>query len=394
VFVKIKAIENRKGLSMAKNVVVVDRKFIIVMFLVCLAIGAGFAFIYSELDARFNVLESDYATLQAQMNQLTGLVGSLHQSNVKNLTAVQIYNRTSDSVVLVSCTLSNGSIVEGSGFVYSLYLNGSGGYIITNNHVVEDTTSQSVTFYNGTSVPATVIGTDVYSDLAVVRVNSLPKQVQPLILGNSTQLMVGEPVYAIGNPFGLSGTMTAGIVSQVGRVITLSDLGVPPPYGNYQMVDLIQTDAAINPGNSGSPLLDNLGLVVGMTFAIQTAGGVNGFIGVGYAIPSMLIYRVIRSLISNGSYSHPYMGIGYNPNYVGGLLITSVNNTGPAHNAGLQPGDIITKVDSLTVSRAEDLIVYLELYKSPGDVIQLTVVRNNNFSSPLNISLTLGARPR
>jgi S1-C subfamily serine protease len=328
------------------------------------------------------------------MNQLTGLVGSLHQSNVKNLTAVQIYNLTSDSVVLVSCTLSNGSVVEGSGFVYRLYLNGSGGYIITNNHVVENTTSQSVTFYNGTSVPATVIGTDVYSDLAVVRVNSLPKQAQPLILGNSTQLMVGEPVYAIGNPFGLSGTMTAGIVSQVGRVITLSDLGVPPPYGNYQMVDLIQTDAAINPGNSGSPLLDNLGLVVGMTFAIETAGGVNGFIGVGYAIPSMIIYRVIPSLIANGSYSHPYMGIGYNPNYVGGLLITSVNNTGPAHNAGLQPGDIITKVDGLTISRPQDLIVYLELYKSPGDVIQLTVVRNNNFSSPLNISLTLGARPR
>ena len=379
--------------------VVVDKKFITLMVLVCLALGGGFALIYLDLNAsfndlktNFNDLKSNYATLWDQMQELQGLIGSKQQSQIANLTAVQIYNRTKDSVVLVSCTLSNGSIVEGSGFVFSSY--NSGGYIITNNHVVEGTTSQSVVFYNGTTVTATIIGRDVYSDLAVIRVSSLPKEALPLVRGNSTQLMVGEPVYAIGNPFGLAGSMTSGIVSQVGRVIRLGDLGVPAPYGNYSIVDLIQTDAAVNPGNSGGPLLDNLGLVVGMTFAIETAGGVNGFIGVGYAIPSMIIYRVINSLISNGSYSHPYMGIGYNPNYVGGLLVTSVNNTGPAHNAGLQPGDIVTKVDGITISRAEDLLVYLELYKSPGDVVQLTVVRNNDFSSPLNISLTLGARPQ
>jgi S1-C subfamily serine protease len=373
--------------------IVVDKKFIVLMFLVCVAIGGSFALIYLDLNASYTALRSDYATLSDQMQQLQDLIESLHQGQVTNLTAVQIYNRTKDSVVLVSCTLSNGSLVEGSGFVYSLY--NSGAYIVTNNHVVEGTTSQSVSFFNGTTVTATVVGTDVYSDLAVIKVDSLPEQAHALILGNSTQLMVGEPVYTIGNPFGLSSSMTAGIVSQVGRVLKLGDLGVPPPYGNYAIVDVIQTDAAVNPGNSGGPLLDNLGFVVGVTFAIETAGGVNGFIGIGYAIPSVLIERVVSSIINTTShtYSHPWVGLAYDPNYVGGLYITSVNASSPAYSAGLQTGDIIIKVNGLTVSKADDLIIYLERYKSPGDVIQLTVVRNNDFSSPLDISLTLGVRP-
>jgi S1-C subfamily serine protease len=362
------------------------------MFLVCVAIGGGFAFIYLDLNASYAALRSQYATLSDQMQQLQDLIESLHQGQVTNLTAVQIYNRTKNSVVLVSCTLSNGSLVEGSGFVYSL-IYPSGGYIVTNNHVVEGTTSQSVSFFNGTTVTATIVGTDIYSDLAVIKVDSLPEQAHTLILGNSTQLMVGEPVYAIGNPFGLSSSMTAGIVSQVGRVLKLGDLGVPPPYGNYSIVDVIQTDTAVNPGNSGGPLLDDLGLVVGVTFAIETAGGVNGFIGIGYAIPSVLINRVIPALIENGSYSHPYMGIAYNPNYAGGLLIASVTANGPAADAGLQAGDIIIKVDNVTVNRPEDVLVYLERDKSPGDIIQLTVVRNSDFSSPMNKTLTLGVRP-
>jgi S1-C subfamily serine protease len=373
---------------------IVDRKFIILMFLVCVVIGGVFAFIYLDLNASFTALRSEYATLSDQMQQLQDLIESLHQSQVTNLTAVQIYNRTKNSVVLVSCTLSNGSLVEGSGFVYGL-LDPEGGYIVTNNHVVEGTTSQSVSFFNGTTVAATIVGTDIYSDLAVIKVDSLPEQAHTLILGNSTQLMVGEPVYAIGNPFGLSSSMTAGIVSQVGRVLKLGDLGVPAPYGNYAIVDVIQTDTAVNPGNSGGPLLNNLGEVVGITFAIETAGGVNGFIGIGYAIPSILIKRVASALINTTShtYSHPWVGIAYDPNYVGGLYIASVNASSPAYNAGLHVGDIITKVDGSTVSRAEDLLVYLERYKSPGDIIQLTVVRNNDFSSPLNITLTLGKRP-
>jgi S1-C subfamily serine protease len=373
--------------------IVVDTKFIILMVLVCVAIGGSFAFIYLDLKDTFDALRSDYATLSDKMQQLQNLIESLHQSQVTNLTAVQIYNSTKDSVVLVSCTLSNGSLVEGSGFVYSVFVSNSGGYIVTNNHVVEDAIDISVSFFNGTTLQAQLKGRDIYSDLAVIQVGSLPEQAHPLILGNSTQLIVGEPVYTIGNPFGLSSSITAGIVSQVGRVLRLGDLGVPPPYGNYAIVDVIQTDAAVNPGNSGGPLLDDLGFVVGVTFAIETAGGVNGFIGIGYAIPSVLIDRVIPSLISTESYSHPWMGISYDPNYVGGLLIASVNASTPAHDAGLLTGDIIIKVDGLPINRPEDLLVYLERYKSPGDKIQLTVVRNNDFSNPQNMTLTLGVRP-
>jgi S1-C subfamily serine protease len=375
--------------------IVVDTKFILLMFLVCVAIGGGFAFIYLDLNASYSALRSNYATLSDQMQQLQDLIESLHEGQVTNLTAVQIYNRTKNSVVLISCTRSNGSLIEGSGFVYSLD-DDSGGYIVTNNHVVEGTTSQNVSFFNGTTVTATIVGTDAYSDLAVIHVGSLPAQAHTLILGNSTLLLVGEPVYAMGNPFGLMDSMTSGIISQLGRVLRLGDFGVPAPYGNYSIVDVIQTDAAVNPGNSGGPLLNDLGEVVGITFAIETGGdGVDAFVGVGYAIPSVLIGRVVSSIISTPShtYNHPYVGIGYDPNYVGGLKIVMVNDPGPAHDVGLQVDDIIIKVDNVTVSRPEDVVVYLERYKSPGDVIQLSVVRNNDFSSPLNVSLTLGTRP-
>jgi len=368
--------------------ITVNRKFLILMFLVSLAISASFAFIYLDLHAAFNALRADYATLSSKTQQLQSLIESLHQGQVINLTAVQIYNRTKNSVVMITCTLLNGSLVKGSGFVYH-----SAGYIVTNNHVIEGAASISVTFFNGASAQAELIGSDVYSDLAVIQVGLLPEQSYPLIIGDSTRLMVGEPVYAIGNPFGLSGSMTAGIVSQTGRVLRLGDLGVPEPYGDYLIVDLIQFDAAVNPGNSGGPLLNSLGFVIGVTFAIETAEGIKGFIGIGYAIPSVLVNRVIPSLVNTGHYPHPWIGITFNLNYVGGLLIDSVTPNSPAHIAGLQPGDIIIKVDELTINRPEDLLIYLERYKSPEEVIQLKVVRGNDFSNPLYMSLTLGERP-
>jgi S1-C subfamily serine protease len=375
--------------------IAVDRKFFVIMVLVCLAIGASFAFVYLDLKDTINALRADYATVSSRMQQLQNLIESLHQNQVTNLTAVKIYNKTKDSVVLISCRLSDGSRVEGSGFVYQ-YSN-PGGYIVTNNHVVEAAATEratiSVSFSNGSTFQANLVGRDIYSDLAVIKVDSLPAQSQPLIIGNSTQLMVGESVYAIGNPFGLSGSMTAGIVSQTGRVLRLGDLGVPEPYGNYAIVDLIQFDAAVNPGNSGGPLLNGLGFVVGVTFAIETAGNVTGFIGIGYAIPSIIINRVVKSLINTGEYHHPWMGITYDPNYVGGLLIRSINDTGPAKDAGLLPDDIIIKVDEVSVIRPEDLLIYLERYKSPGETIQLSVVRNNDFSHQINIALKLGVRP-
>jgi S1-C subfamily serine protease len=365
--------------------ITVDKKFLIGMIFICLALGGSFAFVYLDLKADFNALRDNYATLSDQMQQLQSLIESLHHAQVANLTAVQIYNQTKYSVVLIACTMANGSGVEGSGFIYD-----DGGHIVTNNHVVEGAASITVSFFNGTTVQAQLTGRDIYSDLAVIHVDSVPEQSHALFPGDSTQLLVGEPVYAIGNPFGLRGSMTSGIVSQVGRVLRLSDFGVPPPEGNYAIADVIQIDAAINPGNSGGPLLNSLGLVVGVTFAIETGGEVSAFVGVGYAIPSILVKRVANAIIENGTYAHPWLGIEYSAAYVGGLLISSVVSGGPAAAAGLQANDVITEVDNQTVTRAEDLIIYIERYERPNKVISLKVLRGGTV---LDKQLTLGVRP-
>jgi 2-alkenal reductase len=276
---------------------------------------------------------------------------------------------------------------EGSGFVYD-----SQGHIVTNNHVIQGASIITVTFFDGTTETAQVIGTDVYSDLALIKVGRLPTQSEPLPIRNSTQLMVGEPVYAIGNPFGLVDSITSGIISQLGRVKTLSELGEPVPAseGNYSIADLIQFDAAVNTGNSGGPLLDNFGNVIGVTFAIDTGStGINGFIGVAYAIPSVLIMRVIPALESSGHYDHPWVGIECDSNYTNGVRIVGIVSGGPADKAGLQVGDVINEVDGLQVNSEADFITYLELYKSPGDTINFSINRNGSI-----ISKTLTLEPR
>ncbi|MGQ9507103.1 MAG: trypsin-like peptidase domain-containing protein [Candidatus Bathycorpusculaceae bacterium] len=380
----------------------VDKKFIALMFLVCIILGGCFAYIYLDLKAdfkalneKYTLLKDEYATLSDQMQQLQSLIENQYYEQVINLTAVQIYNQTRYSVVLISCTLPDGSSVQGSGFVYL-----EGGYIVTNSHVVGEVTEQGfveaesvkVTFFNGTTLQAEVWAYDVYSDLAVVKINDvakIPELSQPLRIGNSTLLMVGEPVYAIGNPFRLRGSMTAGIVSQLGRVIRLGDLGVPEPWGRYSIVDLIQFDAAVNPGNSGGPLLNGLGEVVGVTFAIETVENITAFIGIGYAIPSVILERVVPALIENRIYKHPYMGIGYDSQYLGGMYLSYIEPSGSADKAGLKKDDIIIEVDGYPVTCPEDLVIYLERYKSPGDVIYLKVMRNGTV---LEVELELGER--
>lgn len=373
----------------ATSAEIVNKKFLIAMVLVCLAIGGSFALVYLDLKADLESLRYNYQTLLLQMQQLQYLLESSQHNQTLGLTAVQIYNQTKHSVVLIRCTLLNASAVEGSGFIYD-----AAGHIVTNNHVIEGAAEIKVTFFDGRTILAQLKGGDVYSDLAVVKVNpnSLPEQAHPLIIGDSTMLVVGEPVYAIGNPLHQSFSMTAGIVSQVGRVIRLSEFGIPPPRGQYSYVDVIQFDAAVNPGNSGGPLFNSLGFVVGVTFAIETVSNITAFIGIGYAIPSVLIKRVIPSIIETGRYVHPWMGIGCSPDYVGGALVTFVNDTGPSAGR-LTAGDIIIKIDDLDVNRFEDLLIYLERYKSPRDIVNLKVVRDGNFSNPLDISLTLGERP-
>lgn len=367
--------------------ITVDKKFILALFLVSLALSGGFVLIYLDLRSNFETLENDYANVLSQLEELQRLIEELRYNQTLNLTAVQIYNRTKNSVVLIIA-----GDKSGSGFVY--YVGESLGYIVTNHHVVEGSTQITVTFYmegKPIVVSAEIQGEDIYSDLAVLRfeIDSLPKRPRPIIVGDSTMLMVGETAYAIGNPFGLEGSMTAGIISQLGRVIRLGDLGVPEPWGSYAIADVIQFDAAVNPGNSGGPLLNSFGEVIGVTFAIETTEDIRAFIGIGYAIPSIIMKRVADSIIADGSYVHPWMGILYDSRYAGGMLIVDVDASGPADEAGLKPNDMIVEVDGYPVNRAEDLVIYLERYKSPGDVIHLKVIRNG---SAFEVDLTLGER--
>jgi S1-C subfamily serine protease len=364
---------------------VVDRKLIAVLIIVCVVLAGSFALVYLDLKADFESLKNSSANLASEVDQLQGLIQDLHANQTNGLTAVQIYNRTMFSVVLITNQLADGSTAEGTGFVYD-----SQGHIVTNNHVVDGAASITVTFFDGSVQTAQLTGNDVYSDLALIKVGNLPAQSEPLLSRNSTQLMVGEPVYAIGNPFGLSSSMTSGIVSQLGRVLRLSDLGVPPPEGNYSIADVIQFDAAVNPGNSGGPLLDSFGYVIGVTFAIETGNtGTNGFIGIAYAVPSVLLLRVVPDLESKGHYDHPWVGIEYDPRYTDGVHVVNIVSGGPAEKAGLQAGDVIKEVDGRQMNRGEDFIIYLERYKSPSDTISLNINRNGSI---INKTLTLEAR--
>jgi S1-C subfamily serine protease len=364
----------------------VDTKLVAVLIIVCLALGGSFALIYMNLKADLASLQSSNANLSSEVDQLRRSFEEQHTNVTGGLPAVEIYNDTESSVVLITNDRTDGSTAEGTGFVYD-----SQGHIITNNHVIDGYASITVTFFDGSVETAQLTGTDVYSDLALVKVDKLPAQSHPLIIGNSSQLMVGEPVYAIGNPFGLSSSMTSGIVSQLGRVLRLSDLGAPQPWGNYSIADVVQFDAAVNPGNSGGPLLNSQGWVIGVTFAIETGQtGVNGFIGIGYAVPSVLLMRVIPTLNSAGHYYHPYVGIEYDPRYTDGVHVVTVVTGGPAYNAGLQSGDVIKEVDGLQISRGDDFIIYLERYKSPGDTLNLNVSRGGTSH---NLVLMLGERP-
>jgi S1-C subfamily serine protease len=370
------------GVSMS----VADRKAILVMIVVSIVLGGAFAIVYLDLKADITALKDSNANLSAQFEQLQALIEALHANQTTGLSAVQIYNRTKQSVVLIVCDRGGGQGAEGTGFVYDTQ-----GHIVTNNHVIDQAINITVTFFDGNVSSATLVGHDVYSDLAVIQASTMPIQAYPLVVANSSDLLVGEPVYAIGNPFGLSSSMTSGIVSQLGRVLYLADLGVPLPWGQYSIVDVIQFDAAINPGNSGGPLLDSFGRLVGVTFAIETGSSSNtGFIGIGYGVPSALLMRVVPALIQPGHYHHPWVGISYDSSYIGGVLILAVNASSPAEASGLHVNDIIKGVDKQTINRGEEFMIYLERNKSPGDTITLNVTRGGAVQPPIN--LTLGER--
>jgi S1-C subfamily serine protease len=382
-----------------------------ILVVVLIVVNAAVVYYFtSGVNQNIAELNMEIETLQFQLNSANYEIATLRdtiniqrQNASKNLELTQIYNQTRRSVVLIEVGTPMGG-AQGSGFVYDIE-----GRIITNNHVVEDAVSGgiTVTFIDGTIVDATLVGTDPYVDLAVIDVDVPSYLLKNVMLGSSEDLLVGEQVIALGNPFGLADTMTAGIVSATGR-----QMNAP---GDYVIVDVIQTDAAINPGNSGGPLLNIQGEVVGMNTAI--IGEVAQFSGVGFAVPSDTIKREVPILIAEGKYEHPYLGIrgmALLPEikehmdldeYKKGALVSEVEEGGPADVAGIRGGDrdldldgftvrvggdIIIGVDGQTVNDFYELVVNLERYHMPGDVVTLTILRDNSL---IDLDLELGVRP-
>lgn len=323
------------------------------------------------------------------MPDLVSLEGSL----------IQLYEQVNLGVVSIRVVTDFGS-GQGSGFVID-----KEGHIVTNYHVVEGASEVEVDFPSGYKTYGDVLGTDLDSDLAVVKVDIPQDELIPLSLGNSESIQVGQTVVAIGNPFGLSGTMTIGIVSGKGR--TLDSLRESPNgSGTFTAGDVIQTDAAINPGNSGGPLLNLAGEVIGVNRAIRTNNinevGEPTNSGIGFAVSVDILKRVVPSLISNGVFDYPYLGISALPEITlldqeqenlpvsSGVYVTLVTPGGPSEAAGLQAGDVIVKADGRDLRIFGDLIAYLFNTKSPGDTVELLVLRNG---AEKIITVELGSRP-
>ena len=301
----------------------------------------------------------------------------------------------------------------GSGFVYD-----TNGHIITNNHVTAGGKDLHITFSDGTIYTGKVVGSDPHSDLAILLLDDVPKEkLFPLKLGNSSNLIVGQTVAAVGNPFGLSGSLTEGIVSGLGRLLPSTPeniFGTDNRIASFSIPDIIQTDAAINPGNSGGPLLNLNGEVIGINSAIFSNTGV--YAGVGFAIPSNTLKKVIPELMKNGSYLHPWLGITgvdvtpdiakkMNLTEARGFLVIDVNSNGPADKAGIRGGDkidtidgrevelggdIIIAIDGNPVRKIDDILSHLEREKSVGDNISLTIIRDGIVQEKTTV---LQARP-
>jgi S1-C subfamily serine protease len=378
----------------------------------------GYSVGYSTTSGKISDLENQLAALQEQISNLQSTQNVVNQNNTyilgENVSLSELYEQVKDSIVMIRgmTLVSNGfyyyyTQVQGSGFVYNFT---GQMVIITNCHVVEDVTDITVTFINGNGHAATVLGSDPYADLAVLSTDAPQSECKPLEIVSSSTLEVGDPVIAIGNPYGLEGSMTTGIVSALGRTIS-EELS-----GGYPIANVIQTSAPINSGNSGGPLLNYQGQVVGITTAIVTDSQ-----GLGFAIPSSTILREIGYLVTTGSYDlHPWFGAsGIDMNYeiaeamsvnvTYGWLIVQVTSGEPADEAGLQGGtqqvlvageyvtiggDIIIAINTTymgaRIRGIDDLSAFLEEYTSPYQTVSVTVVRNNE---TMTFQVELGKRP-
>lgn len=331
----------------------------------------------------------------------------------EELLYVNLYERVSPSVVNIDIGVGDDTVEVrgGSGFIYD-----ASGHIITNYHVIDQAVEIRVTFYDGQVAEAELVARDSYSDLAVIRVESLPSGIYPVTLGVSNSLRVGQKVAAIGNPFGLSGTMTTGIISALGRSLPSRQL-VTGASSGYSNPNIIQTDAEVNPGNSGGPLLNLRGEVVGVNTAIRTETG--SFQGIAFAVPIDTIKQVVPQLIEKGYADYAWLGVestslftvaelsetlGLPVSY--GVMVTRTIPNGPAETAGIRGGnrdeiinglsiraggDVIIAINGEPVRDMEDLVAYLVANTRPNDIAILTVVRG---SQTFDIAVTLGTRPR
>jgi S1-C subfamily serine protease len=366
----------------------------IILIIVLVTSVGGLAILYLNLNKEYNTLQSEIKELKFTVDLVKS--GSNRSGTPYGLTPQQLYDLVKPSVVKITVKIRTGNGLvpqaQGSGFIYS-----KDGFIVTNNHVVNGADAIEVTFPDGMISKANLVGADPYSDLAVIRVAPNLSNLQPLLMGNSSGLKVGDLVFAVGNPFGLSGSMTEGIVSQLDRTLNTE-------YG-YLIVGVVQTDAAVNPGNSGGPLLNAWGEVIGVNSAIASQSG--DFSGVSFAVPSDLMVKVVSSLIRDGSYEHPWLGLAgadmtpaiaeaMRINYSRGLLVTSVAPGSPVLKGGIRAGnkimivdgqrlniggDVIIGVDNVNVTKLEDLLVYVEYARKPHDLVTLKIDRNNESMS-------------
>ena len=298
---------------------------------------------------------------------------------VKSGSVADIYEQTIPGVVEITAQSAaagqpGAGTATGSGWVLD-----SEGHVVTNQHVVDGASEVTVKFHDGTEIQADVVGTDASSDVALLKLNEIPEDLQPLERSSSESLRIGDPVVAIGSPFGLEGTVTAGIVSAKNRQLQAPN--------SYTIDGAIQTDAALNHGNSGGPLLDFEGRVVGMNSQIASESG--GNVGIGYAVPIETIERVVEQLKSGGSVEYAYLGVQIGDAQSGGAQIGEVRSGSPAADAGLEAGDVVTELDGDEISNGDELRSAIATQK-PGDKVELTIERNGDTQT---ITVTLGTRP-
>ncbi len=379
----------------------------VVLLLVGLVVGGliGYAVTYSDFNGKLSSVQAELQGYSQNGNSAYSNTTYVIESNVS---LSSLYQQVKSSVIVIQDIVSEygmfGNLVgytiqQGSGFITKV---NNQLVVVTNNHVIEDAINETVTFADGDSYSATVLGSDAKADLAVLTVSSMPSGVTPLTLVSSETLQVGDPVVAVGSPYGLSGTLTTGVISALGRTIT--EVSSSSQSSGQTIPDMIQTSTAINSGNSGGPLINYAGEVVGITTA-----AVSNSEGLGFAIPSSTIIRELSSLVTSGSYNeHPSIdATGTDMNYqiaqamgtsvTYGWLVESISTQNGLQGGSTRVsilgstvvlgGDIITAINGVRITNTDDLLSYLEQHTLPGQTANFTVVRNGQTQT---ISVTIG----